>query len=86
MTDHDPIIRDQPWRDPRWGSVRKPPQLQSILRLQRTVGNQAAQRLLGIGDRNVTVTPPADPPAPLVRRSFPARLSSWFTRFRSPKP
>ena len=59
MTEPDTALKDQPWQDPRWGSVRQAPQLQSILRLQRIAGNQAAQRILGIGDGYV-------PPVPAV--------------------
>jgi hypothetical protein len=39
--------------------VTRPPGLQSIVRLQRTVGNHSTQQILGIGDGE---PPPALPP------------------------
>jgi hypothetical protein len=58
------------------GAVRRPPPLQSILRLQRTVGNHAAQRILGIGD-GVRVQPTAKA-SPLETVTAPPR--TWRTR------
>jgi hypothetical protein len=39
--------------DPERLRCRRPPAVQSMSRLQRTVGNRAAQRLLGVGDGRV---------------------------------
>jgi len=50
-------------RDFRTGGARRPPPLKSILRLQQTVGNRAAQHFLGIGDGR-RVDPVASVPGP----------------------
>jgi hypothetical protein len=48
-----------------------PPPLQPILRLQRTIGNQRAQRILGIGDGVRVEVVEAAP----EKRSLSSRLS-----------
>ena len=62
-------------KDAAAGAVRTPPPLQSILRLQRTVGNHAAQRILGIGDGR-RVAAPAEEHAP---RTPPRKSWSFWT-------
>jgi len=57
------------------GNVRRPPPLQSLLRLQRTVGNRAAQRVMGIGDGCVEPPPPAAPGEPSPALLRPARIA-----------
>jgi hypothetical protein len=47
--------------DPARSQQRRPPAVQSISRLQRTVGNRAAQQLLGIGDGRPREDPHAKP-------------------------
>ena len=64
------------WNNGAVGAVRRPPPLQSILRLQRTVGNQAAQRILGIGDGCPVEVPATD--APLEPAVAPRR--TWRHR------
>jgi hypothetical protein len=73
------------WNDAAVSAVRRPPPLQSILRLQRTVGNQAAQRILGIGDGCPVEVPATDAPlepAAAPRRNWRHRIAAlaWGRR------
>jgi hypothetical protein len=58
------------------GTVRKPPPLQSVLRLQRTVGNRSAQRVLAIGDGR-RAAPIAPTPEPVEAPVPQASASRW---------
>jgi hypothetical protein len=62
------------------GNVLRPPPLQPILRLQHTVGNLCAQRILGIGDGTVVAIEPVSAPPVPVQRSLPARF--WIRLLR----
>ena len=70
------------WKDPVGGTVRRPPPLQSILRLQQTVGNRAAQRMLGIGDGRMELPVTSAPPEPVAppKRIWTYRIAALAGR------
>jgi hypothetical protein len=72
-------LNEMPWQPPRWCSVRKPPPLQSIVRLQRIAGNQAAQRILGIGDGYIPeLTPATEVVVTRPQRHWLSMIFTWF--------
>ena len=56
------------------GGVRQPPPLQSIARFQRTVGNRATQKILGVGDAAKAVLPANPAPGRSLWRRLLDRL------------